>query len=41
MVSNVGKELKGLEEGTKAKIHFDSFRAILKNVPNWKMPEDD
>ena len=32
-----GKEL-GLKEGPKAKIHFDSLRAILKNVPNMKTP---
>ncbi len=31
-------ELKGLEEGSKAKIHLNSLRVILEKVPNWKTP---
>ena len=31
-VSNMGKEIKGLEEGTKAKIPIDSLRTTLKNI---------
>ena len=32
----MGKELEVLEERPKAKIHPDSIRATLKQVPNWK-----
>ena len=32
------KELEGLEEGPKAKIHLDSLRATPKKVLNSKMP---
>ena len=31
------KELEGLKETLKVKIHIDSLRATLKKVPNWKM----
>ena len=31
---NIEKELEGLEESPKAKIHLDSLRATLKKVPN-------
>ena len=33
-ISNMGKELEGLEEGPKTKIHLDSLRETLKKVPN-------
>ena len=33
-IINMGKELEGLEEGPKAKIHLDSLRGTLKKVPN-------
>ena len=36
-----GKKLEGLEKDLKAKIHFDSVRATLKKVPNWKTPGHD
>ena len=32
-------ELKAFEEGRKAKIHFHSQIATLKNVPNRKTPD--
>ena len=31
-ISNVEKELEGLEEGTKAEIHIDLHRTALKNI---------
>ena len=34
----MGKKLKGNQEAPKTKIHLDSLRATLKNVPNWKTP---
>ena len=37
----MGKELEGLEEGLKVKIHLDSLRATLKKERNWKMPGHD
>ena len=33
-ISNIGKELEGLEETLKAKIHLDPLRATLPKVPN-------
>ena len=35
------KEWEGIEEGQKAKIYIDLFRATLKRVPNWKTPGND
>ena len=35
------KELEGLEERPKAKIHIDSLRATLPKIPNWKTPGHD
>ena len=32
------KELQGLEEGSKAKIHLYSLRATPPKIPNWKTP---
>ena len=40
-ISNMGKELERLEEGPKAKIHIDSVRTTLKEIPNWKTPDHD
>ena len=37
----MGKELEGLEEGPKVKIHVDSLRTKLKKIPNWKTPGHD
>ncbi len=37
-ISNMRKELEGIEKGMKAKTHIDSLRAKLKKVPDWKMP---
>ena len=34
----MAKELEGLKEGPKVKIHLNSLRTTLKKVPNWKMP---
>ena len=34
-------EREELKEGPKTKIHLDSHQAILKNVPNWKTPDQD
>ena len=35
------KDVEELEEGPNAKINFDSLRATLKKVPNWKIPGHD
>ena len=35
-INNIKKELEGLKKGHKAKIHFDSIRAILKKELDWK-----
>ena len=35
-MNNMEKELQGLEESPKMKIHLNSLRATLKKVPNWK-----
>ena len=35
------KELQGLEKGPKVKIHVDSPRATLKQIPNWETPGYD
>ena len=35
------KELKGLEDGPKVKIHLNSRRETLKKVTNWKTPGHD
>ena len=32
----MGKELEEHEKEPKAKMHLDSFRATLKQIPNWK-----
>ena len=40
-INNMGKELQGLEEGSKTKIHIDSLRTILKKLPNWKTSRHD
>ena len=32
------KELHGYKKGSEAEIHLQSFRAILKKIPNWKTP---
>ena len=40
-INNMGKELEGLEEGTKVKIYLDSYGETLKEVPNWKIPGHD
>ena len=37
-ISNVRKQLQGLEEERQAKIHLNLLRATLKKVPNWKTP---
>ena len=34
-ISNMGKELKELEEWPKVKLHINSLRTTLK-IPNWK-----
>ena len=36
-----GKELQGLEDDTKAKIHLDSLRTTPQKVPNWQTPNYD
>ena len=28
------KDLEGLKEGLKAKLHIESFKEALKNIPN-------
>ena len=38
LINNMRKELQGLDEKAKAKIHLDSLKATLKNVPDWKTP---
>ena len=37
-ISKIEKNLQGLEEGPKAKIHIDLFRATLIKISNWKTP---
>ena len=40
-ISNMAKELEGLEEGLKAKIHIDLLRTALKKISNWKTSGHD
>ena len=35
-ISNITKELEGLEEGPKAEIHIYLFKTTLKKISNWK-----
>ena len=37
-ISNMEKELEGLEKGPKVKIQIDSLRTTLKKISNWKTP---
>ena len=37
-ISNMTRELKGLEEGPKAEIHIELLKKTLKKISNWKTP---
>ena len=37
-ITNIGKDIEGLEEKLKAKIRLVSLRATLQKVRNWKTP---
>ena len=40
-ISNMTKELEGLEKGPKAEIQIDLLKTMLKKISNWKMPGHD
>ena len=40
-INNMTKELKGLEEGSKAEIHIDLLKTTLDKISNWKTPVHD
>ena len=41
LINNIAKELKGLEEGSKVKMHINLLRKRLKKISNWKAPGYD
>ena len=40
-ISNITKELEGLEEGPKVEIHIDLLKTSLKNISNQKTLSHD
>ena len=40
-INNITRELEGLEEGSKAEIHIELLKKILKKISNWKTPGHD
>ena len=40
-INNITRELEGLEEDPKTKIHIDLLKTTLKRISNWKAPGHD
>ena len=40
-INDMTRELEGLEEGPKAKIHMELLKKTLKKISNWKTPGHD
>ena len=40
-ISNITREIEGLEEGPETEIHIDLLKTTLKRISNWKMPGHD